>query len=100
MHARRRVGLVGRDRTDGGWRAAVIPAEALCVGVRPACRFTLAFVGATQIADGAHAQLIQLPSIVGREIAQDPGAEHATPLEFSAVERAIAAEIAKIAAAF
>ena len=35
-----------------------------------------------------------------REIAQDAGAEHAAPLKFSTVARAIAAKISKIAAAF
>ena len=38
--------------------------------------------------------------IVRREITQDAGAEHAAPFELSTISRAIAAQIAKIAAPF
>jgi hypothetical protein len=102
MHARRcvRVRPIGGDRADSGWRTAVIPAQVLCVGVRPACRLKFALVRSAQIADNAHAQVIQVFMIGAGEIAQDSGAEYMAPLKCPTVACAVAAEIVKIAATF
>ena len=61
---------------------------------------TRTLLRATQVADRTHAQLLQTLSMVGSEVTENTGTKYAAPAQLATVARSVAAEIAKIAAAF
>ena len=98
--ALQRVLLALDQQAQRGVIERMIGVQHAHVGGRPARRFLATFIFAAQIDDGADAEAFHQRLIATAEMRHHAGAEDLPPAQLAAVGAAIAAEIAKIAAAF